>query len=47
MTVERNTITEVCAPGEHRRCSAATRESRLQSGILFTLNIRTHNVRGV
>lgn len=37
MTVERNTITEVCAPGEYRRCSAATRERRLQSGILFTL----------
>jgi len=30
-------ITEVCAPGEYRRCSAATRERRLQSGILFTL----------
>jgi len=27
MIVERNTITEVCAPGEHRRYSAAGEQS--------------------
>lgn len=44
MIMERNTITEVCAPGRAPslfRDDDDARESRVQSGILFTLSIHT------